>query len=104
MVIRVTQNQLYGVSLILSRMIEAYSPENMEEKLVLGLVLKAYKKISKKTLTQLTPRSGWSFNLTDEEAMALHVFLEHAEIPDVLYQYEAIQIRSISDKIHQQYG
>ncbi len=104
MIIKTNRDQLEGVVLLMSELLVDNQPSDIAELLVFSLVKDAYAKMRAKTETIMAPRSGYSINLTDLQAMALYIFLQNVSIPQSRYQYEAIQIQSISDKIHQQYG
>lgn len=104
MKIKQTKSQLDGVALILAIMIDLNQPENVAERLVYGIVKKAFNKIRVKSEAIKTPHGGWGITLTDEEAMALYVFLQTAHIPAERYQYEAIQLGTISNLINQKFG
>lgn len=102
--IKTNKTQLDAVALLLALTLDMNKPTNIAEKLVYKIVEKAFNKIRIKAEALFAPRSGYGFSLTDEEAMAMHIFLEHAEIATQLYPYEVIQLKTISDDIHRNYG
>lgn len=104
MTIKTTKPQLEGIELILKVLLADNQPANIAEQLVYNHVFKAYTKIRAKIESSYAPRSGYAVSLTDQEALALHVFYENVHIYHAAYQYEALQLQTVFNQINQQYG
>lgn len=104
MTIKTNQNQLEAVELILRILLNDNQPGNIAEQLVYSHVFKAYTKIRAKTESRINTRSGWGISLTDQEALALHVFYENVLIDRVAYQYEALALQTVFNQINKEYG
>lgn len=104
MIIKTNKSQLDAVSLLLGVLVTENKPTNIAEKLVYNIVKNAYNKIRSKSEMLGCPRSGYKISLTDNEALAIHVFLNNIHIPEKLYPYESIQINSMNNQIYEAHG
>lgn len=104
MTVKTTKNQLEGIVLLLSILIEENKPASILEKLILSLVMNLFQKLRKKTEAVIYPKSGYSVKMTDLEAMALHTFYKSIWVDSDAYTYEAIKLERIIKEIDQQYG
>lgn len=104
MTVKTTRTQLEAVVLLLSILIEENKPTNVLEKLILSLVMALFQKLRKKIESITYPKSGWSVNMTDLEAMALHAFYKSIWVDNEAYTYEAIQLERIIKQIDQKHG
>lgn len=104
MTVRTTRDQLEGIVLLLSILIEENRPRSISERLILSLVVSLFQKLRKKTEAVIYPKSGYSVNMTDVEAMALHVFYRSVFVNSEAYTYEAINLERVIKQIDQEYG
>lgn len=103
MKMKTTRQQLEAVELALRLMLSENKPTNPAEKLIYDIVYKLYCRVRMR-VERITPtKSGWSLKLTEQEALALHVFVTNYPMP-VGYTYEELQIDTIYYKIDQEYG
>lgn len=103
MKIKMTRNQLEAVGLILRVMMENNPPMNPAERLVYGFVYKLFARIRTRIERIDSTKQGWGLNLSEQEALALYVFIQNMAIPDG-YDYERIQINLIFNHIDREYG
>lgn len=104
MKIKTNREQLEGVFRILAVMMSDNAPQTIDEEFVYIEVDRLFKKIRAKVEALYSPKAGWGIQLTDQEARALYLFIRDNHVPQILYQYEAIQLQSISSIIDQEYG
>ena len=101
MIIKSTHSQLTYITDLLAHLLDENKPQDLADKLVYGIVFKAFQKIRNKA--EFPSRSGYRFTLTDQEALAMFVFLNQVDLKRDQYPYEANQLQLISDQIHQQF-
>lgn len=104
MTVKTTKNQLEAIVLLLSILIEENKPTTIQEKFILTPVLNLFQKLRRKTEAVIYPKSGYSMNMTDMEAMGLHIFYKRVYVDREAYTYEAINLERIIKLIDQQYG
>lgn len=108
MKIQCSQGQLEGIVLLLGVLVVSQTPSNIPEQLVYNHVFKLYQKTRLKTENygqKLTAKSKLcNLCLTENEALALYVYLQQVTIPQAQYQYEAIQILRVTNEIEKQYA
>lgn len=98
-----TKEQLDGLVLILTVMLNENSPKDIAEDLVYEHVVTAYNKLRVRS-EKNAPRDRYKVSLTDQEARALFLFIQSVYVSDVLYPFETIQIQLLSDQIHHKYA
>lgn len=101
MKIKTNYTQLSGVVLLLDELLKINKPQDIAEKLVHGIVFKVFQKLRIKSETP--GRSGYGITLSDQDALALFVFLNHVDLMTESYPFEAVLIQGISDEIHKNY-
>lgn len=99
MKITANKEKLTGLGLLFAYLVINYTPDNMAEKLVYAHVYRIHLKIKAKLDVLNYPKGGYNINLTDDEAIALYLFMQNVSIPENHYRYEAIQMRLITDEI-----
>lgn len=99
--IKTNHSRLMSVVLLLGQLLLINKPNDIAEKLVYSLVEKLYKRILVKTIT--ATRAGYTFTLSDQEALALFIFINQVDLLRSAYPYEANELQAISDQIHQEY-
>lgn len=103
MKMKMNRNQLEAVGLILRVMLENNPPMNPAERLVYGFVYKLFARIRTRCERIDSTKNGWGLSLSEQEALALYVFIQNMVIPEG-YDYERIQINSIFNQIDKEYG
>ncbi|WP_149913518.1 hypothetical protein [Sphingobacterium cavernae] len=103
MKVKMNRQQLEAVELIIRIMMEENKPSDAAEKLVYDIVYKWYSKIRTRVEKAIITKDGWSLKFTEQEALAVNVFLSNFPIP-VGYQYEEIQLNTIYGHLDQEYG
>lgn len=104
MTVKTSRDQLEGIVLLLSILIEENKPRTVLERMVTILVMNLFQKLRKKTEAVIYPKSGYSVNMTDLEAMALHTFYKSIYVDQEAYTYEAINLERVVKQIDQEYG
>jgi len=95
------KSQLDSIVLLLGELVKRNQPEDIAQKLVHSIVKKVYLRLLVKTET--ATRSGFTFTLSDPDALALFVFINQVDLMIEFYPCESNEIQMISNQIHQAY-
>ncbi len=102
-----SQAQIEGIVLLLGVLVQSQTPSNIPEKLVYSHVLKLYQKTRLKLENfgqKTTAKNKTSFCLSDNEALALYVYLQQVAIPEHQYLYETIVLISVKNAIEKEFA
>lgn len=99
--IKTNQERLNGAVLLLGTLLEHNKPQDISEKLIHGMVFKVYQKIRNKA--EMPGKNGYSFSLSDQDALALFIFINQTDLMVDFYPYEALHLESIANEIHKKY-
>lgn len=103
MKVKMTRTQLEAVELIIRLMMEQNKPLTPADKLIYDIVYKWYSKIRMRVERATATKDGWSVKFTEQEALAVNVFITNYSIPKG-YMYEEIQLTTIYGHLDKEYG
>jgi hypothetical protein len=103
MKVKMNRQQLEAVELIIRVMLEENKPCNAAEKLIYDIVYKWYCKIRMRIEKPTITKEGWSVKFTEQEALAVNVFISNFPIP-IGYVYEEMQLNTIYGHLDKEYG
>jgi hypothetical protein len=107
MKLKLSKNQMNAIKILLAMLIECHNPTNMADNLVDTLVRQVLEKVSIKLIKSVSEgKVKHSLQLTDAEAMAVHIYLGRLVTDEIRnsYQYEAIVCDSVVRDIDREYA